>query len=132
MNIFENATRKNFQFASAVGNLNVIQLWDLPLTSTRSANLNDVAKAINTQLKAEEEESFVTVSRNTKKVELEAKLEIVKHIIAVKLQENASRVDAAEKAKRREQLLELIAKKKDQELESRSIEEIEAELKALG
>lgn len=132
MNIFENATRKNFQFASAVGNLNVIQLWDLPLTSTRSANLNDIAKGINTQLKAEEEESFVTVSRNTKKVELEAKLEIVKHIIAVKLQENASRVDAAEKAKRREQLLELIARKKDQELESRSIEEIEAELKALG
>jgi len=132
MNIFEQATRKNFKFQSSVGELNVINLWDLPLTSTRGANLNDVAKEINSQLKAEHEESFVIISKNAKKAELESKLEVVKYIISVKLKENADRVEAAEKAKRREQLIDLLAKKKDQELESKSIAEIEAELQALS
>lgn len=131
MNIFEKATRNNYKFASAVGELNVIQLWDLPLTSKRGANLNDVAKSINTELKAEQEESFVEVSTNTKKAELESKLETVKYIISVKMRENSERIERAEKSKRREQLTDLLARKRNQELESKTIEEIEAELNSL-
>lgn len=131
MNIFENATRKNYKFSSAVGELNVIDLWNLPLTSKRGPNLNDVAKGINSELKAEQEESFVEISTNARKADLEAKLEIVKHIIAVKMRENAERLESAEKAKRREQLIDLLARKRDQELENKTIEEIEAELNSL-
>jgi len=131
MNIFENATRKNYMFASKVGELNVIMLWELPLTSTRQACLNDVAKGINAQLKAEQEDSFVEVSTNAKKTELEAKLEVVKHVIAVKMQENTDRAEAADKRARKAQLTELLARKRDQVLESKTVEEIEAELAAM-
>lgn len=131
MNIFEKATRKKFKFPSAVGQLNVIDLWDLPLTSTNGANLNDVAKALNNALKSEQEESFVEVSSNSKKKELEEKLDLVKYIISVKMEERAARLEAADKAKRKAMLLELLEKKKEQSYEAKSIEELEAEINSL-
>jgi precorrin-2 methylase len=131
MNIFEQATRKNYTFTSAVGELNVINLWELPLTSVRGASLDAVAKSINTQLKAEQEESFVATSTNTRKVELENKLEIVKHIIAVKLQENAAHLEGVNNKKRKAHLVELLGRKQDQATEAKSIEQIQAEIAAL-
>ena len=132
MNIFENATRRKFGFTSVVGVLTVTELWDLPLTSARGANLNDVAKAINRDLKMQEEDTFVSTSVNTKRAVDEQKLELVKYIIAVKQQENAQRIESAEKAKRKEQLLTLLAKKKDEILENKTLEEIQAEFDALA
>jgi precorrin-2 methylase len=131
MNIFEQATRKNYTFTSAVGELNVINLWELPLTSVRGASLDAVAKSINTQLKAEQEESFVATSTNTRKVELENKLEIVKYIIAVKLQENADHFEDVTNKKRKAHLVELLGRKQDQATEAKSIEQIQAEIAAL-
>jgi precorrin-2 methylase len=132
MNIFEQATRKNYTFSSTVGELNVINLWELPLTSARSASLDSVAKGINTKLKAEQEDSFVALPTNSRKVELEAKLEIVKHIIAVKLDENANRLEASANKKRKEHLVELLGRKQDQVTEAKTIEEIQAEIATLG
>jgi excisionase family DNA binding protein len=59
--LFEKAARLKLRFASPQGNLSAEDLWDLPLTSVRlnAANLNNIAKAISRQLKAESEEDFV-------------------------------------------------------------------------
>jgi len=132
MNMFEIATRQKFQFTSAIGRLTVTELWDLPLTSLKGANLNDVAKAVSRDLKAQDEDNFVSTSVNTSKTKNEQKLELVKYIIAVKQQENAQRIESAEKAKRKEQLLTLLAKKKDEILENKTLEEIQAEFDALA
>lgn len=129
MNMFENATKNNFAFASAVGQLNVIDLWSLPLISTKGANLNDVAKAIAADIKSSGEESFVSLSTNTASVLQQDKMDVVKHIIASKIADNTARSEATARSKRKSQLTDILARKQDQEMESLSIEEIQEAIK---
>ena len=53
MNLFEVATRANYQFPFR-GMINVIDLWDLSLT-----NLDSVFKTLNAEVKKFEEESLL-------------------------------------------------------------------------
>lgn len=131
MNIFEKATRNAIRFETTRGNITVEDLWNLPLTSRGSnPSLDDIAKAINRQIKAEEEESFV-VKASPKNSELSLKLDIVKHIISVKLEEAEKAKSASEIKAKREKLLELLEKKQDESLSSLSIEEIRSQLESL-
>ena len=129
--LFEKATRKAFRFPSIKGELNVEQVWQLPLTSRTGFDLDSVARTINAELKSLAEESFVNKGSNPKRAELQDKLDIVVHIIGVKQSES----EAAEKRVARQQevskLEELLARKNDQALESLSAEEIQAKLAAL-
>lgn len=129
--LFEVSTRKKLRFDSSKGLLSVEGLWDLPLTSKSGASLDQVAIAINRQVKEYQEESFVT-KPNAGVSELTVKLDIVKHIISVKMEENEKRLQAVEVKAKKEQLMGLIETKKAQELVSKPIEELEAKLKALG
>lgn len=124
--MFEKASRLKLRFTSPQGGLTVEDLWDLPLTSTRQnvANLNNIAKAISRQLKADEEEDFVN-PRTPVNEGLQLALEIVKHVIQVKQADaEAQRIMAARKEKK-EKLLELIARKQDQQLEGESLEKLQ-------
>lgn len=132
MNLFEIATRKKYRFASLKGELSTEQLWDLPLTSKSGFDLDSIAKSINKELKAQAEESFVETSTNPRRGELEAKLEILKHIIGVKQAEIAAANKRAANAQERQKLESLLARKNDQELEGLSKEEIEKKLAALN
>lgn len=125
MNIFELASREAYRFDSVKGALTVEDLWLLPLTTTRNnaASLDNIAKEINKQLKSSEEESFVT-QRTSKDVTLASKLELVKHIIAVKMQEAEAVRSQAAKADEKVKLLAILAKKQEQSLENLTEEEI--------
>lgn len=125
MNNFEKATRLRLRFETSRGNLNVEDLWRLPL-----AELDKLAIALNKQLKESSEESFIKAKSKDNKL-LELRFDIVKHIIETLLSEDEEKKKAADKRVKREQLLELIAKKKNQELEGKSLEELEAELTKL-
>ena len=125
MNNFEKATRLRLRFETSRGNLNVEDLWRLPL-----AELDKLAIALNKQLKESSEESFIKAKSKDHKL-LELRFDIVKHIIETLLSEDEEKKKAADKRAKREQLLELIAKKKNQELEGKSLEELEAELTKL-
>ena len=125
MNNFEKATRLRLRFETSRGNLNVEDLWRLPLTE-----LDKLAIALNKQLKESSEESFIKAKSKDNKL-LELRFDIVKHIIETLLSEDEEKKKAADKRAKREQLLELIAKKKNQELEGKSLEELEAELTKL-
>lgn len=125
MNNFEKATRLRLRFETSRGNLNVEDLWRLPL-----AELDKLAIALNKQLKESSEESFIKAKSKDNKL-LELCFDIVKHIIETLLSEDEEKKKAADKRAKREQLLELIAKKKNQELEGKSLEELEAELTKL-
>jgi len=131
MNLFEIATRQAFRFPSTKGPLTTEQLWDLPLQSRTSFDLDSVAKAVNAQLKAVTEESFVATTEKPGKALAERQLEIVKHIIAVKIEENERAKTIAERKAKREKLLGLLEKKQDATLEGMSVEQIKAELAAL-
>lgn len=134
--IFETASRKKFRFASAKGDLTAEQLWDLPLIITSptrdvKADLNSVAQTIATELKAAGEGSFVAVSPNPKVGELETKLELVKHVIAVKQAEIAAAAKRSEKAEERRKLVEALASKENEEINKLSKDDILKRLEAI-
>lgn len=130
-NLFLQATREKFRFESNKGDLSVEQLWDLPLTSRTGFDLDTVAKTVNADLKASNEESFVNVNNNPAVSRLQAKLEVVKAIIEVKLAQAEATKKRAEKAAERQRLMEVLHSKKDQELQGLSVEEIERRLSLL-
>lgn len=132
MNIFEQATRRAIRFESAKGDLSVEQLWDLPLQSRNQFDLDTVAKTVNRQLNAVTEESFVSVRENPAKETLSLKLELVKHIISVKLQEAEEARNRANKASEKEKLLRLLDEKQNEALRALTPEEIQERLKALA
>ncbi|HNB53118.1 MAG TPA: hypothetical protein PK530_14305 [Anaerolineales bacterium] len=124
--MFEQALRLKLRFPSPQGNLTVEDLWDLPLTSTRpnTANLNNIAKAVSRLLKAESEEDFVNPRSGVNET-LQLSLDIVKHIIAVRQAENEATRLRAERTEKKAKLLELIARKQDQALEGKPLEELQ-------
>ena len=132
MNIFEQATRRAIRFESVKGDLSVEQLWDLPLQSRNQFDLDTIAKTVNRQLNAVTEESFVSVRENPAKETLSLKLEIVKHIISVKLQEAEEARNRANKASEKEKLLRLLDEKQNEALRALTPEEIQERLKALA
>jgi hypothetical protein len=124
--MFEQAARLKLRFGSPQGNLSAEDLWDLPLTSTRAnqANLNNVAKGISRQLKAESEEDFVN-PRSGADEALQLALDIVKHVIQVRQAENETARALADRKEKKAKLLELIARKQDQALEGKPLEELQ-------
>jgi hypothetical protein len=129
--LFLRAAREKFRFTSKVGALTVEDLWDLPLSKTNGLDLDSVAKAVNAELKAAAEESFVTPPNNAKRGPLEAKLEIVKTIIAVKQDEAKAAQDRAHKAQQKKMIADAIAAAQARDLSNASMEDLVAKLKAL-
>ena len=132
MNYFREAILNKYRFPSSKGELTAEQLCDLPLQSKSGMDLDSVAKAVAAELSAATQGSFVTNAvQSPLKAALEAKLELVKEIIAIRQSENSAKLVALQRAQERDKLQGLLAKKQDQALESLSAEEIAARLKAL-
>ena len=126
-NIFEIAVRQKLRFVtSRFSGVSVEDLFDLSLRE-----LDDVAKGINRQINAEKEESFLSENKNAVRVDLELKLEIVKHIIGVKETEKAERVATQTKAAERQKLIDALAEAEQREQQAKTPEQLRAELAAL-
>lgn len=123
--LFINATRNNYQFPFR-GMINVIDLWDLSLT-----NLDSVFKTLNAEAKKSEEESLLN-TKSKEDEEISNKIEIVKYIVSVKLDEKKKREDAKKNAEMRQRLLEIKAKRQDAALENMSDEELDKALAELS
>lgn len=134
MNIFETASRKKFRYSTDRGEITTEQLWDLPLTSGRNGylDLDTVAKAVNDQLKSVTTESFVAPIKSPGKEDLEVKLEVVKHVIAVKIEALETAKSTATKTAKRTKLLDALASKEAEELSGASKEELLKQLEELS
>lgn len=123
--IFERASKQKLRFTTKKGSLATEDLWELSLTS-----LDEVAKNIHAQLKTSEEVSFIkeTTKADT---ELNLKMDILKHIIKVKLDAKEKAAVRAENQAKLEELQELYKDKSREELKSLSKEEIQARIDAL-
>lgn len=134
IDIFEYAARNKLRFPSPVGQLTAEQLWDLPLTTTKDGrgSLDGTARAISAELRSITEDSFVEVRPNPNKAPLETALEVVKHVIATKQAEAKAEQDKKDRAQKREKLLEALADRENEEIKSKSKEELLAELQALS
>lgn len=122
--LFISATRNNYQFPFR-GMINVIDLWDLSLT-----NLDFVFKTLNAEVKKSEEESLLN-TKSKEDEEISNKIEIVKYIVGVKLDEKKKREDAKKNAEMRQRLLEIKAKRQDAALENMSDEDLDKALAEL-
>jgi hypothetical protein len=129
--IFEKATREKFRYPSTKGLLTTEQLWELPLTAKSGFSLDDVAKAVNAELKAIATESFVATETNPAKATLETKLEVVKHVIAIRLAEDQAAKAAAAKKLEKEKLLAVLGRKQDAVLENLTEAELLARINNL-
>lgn len=123
--LFIDATRNNYQFPFR-GMINVIDLWDLSLT-----NLDSVFKTLNAEVKRSEEESLLN-TKSREDEEISNKIEIVKYIVSVKLDEKKKREDAKKNAEMRQRLLEIKAKRQDAALENMSDEDLDKALAELS
>lgn len=130
MSIFEQASRQKLRFPSLKGELTVEQLWDLPLQSKSGFDLDTIAKSVSRDLKAVTEESFV-IETSPANTTLVLKLDLMKHIIAVRLAENAAAVNRAARAAERQKLLGVLADKQDESLKALTPAEIQQRLAEL-
>ena len=123
-NIFEKASRKKLRFNTNAGLLSVEDLWDLPLTEGK-VNLNDLAKSVNKLIK-DDDEDFVKVRKRATKEESDNKLrlEILKRVIEVRVEEKERREKALERKREKELIANIIAEKQNEELKNKSIEEL--------
>lgn len=129
--IFEIASRAKIRFTSMRGALTVEQLWDLPLLSQDGFNLDAVAREANKNLKSLTEESFVATERTPAHDKAEVTLAVVKHIIAVKIAEEAANKKRAENRVKKARLLEILAEKEDGKMSELSVKELQKQIAAL-
>lgn len=124
-NVFEVAVRSKFRFPFR-GSISTEDLWDLTVE-----DLDSVFKSLNSQLKQATEESLLD-TRTEQDKEILAKVEIVKYVVSVKLEEKANRLKAKEKREQRQKIMEIMSAKQDTELQGKSLEELSKMLDELG
>ena len=131
MSIFEQASRAKLRFPSIKGELTTEQLWDIPLQSKTGFDLDNIAKAVNREVKAVTEESFVT-EVNPANTRLTLAFDVVRHVIAVKIKEASIAAERHNKIAERDKLLDILADKQDAALKQLSPEEIQKRLRELS
>ena len=124
--LFINATRDKVRFNTLHGQLMVEDLWDLSLI-----HLDQLAVSLDTAIQNAGRKTFIDV-RPKGAEDLQAKFDIVKHVIDTKLAEKAAAKVAADRAGQMAFLKGLQEKKQIQALENMSEEEISAKLAELG
>jgi hypothetical protein len=117
--MFELASRSKLRF-SYRGLISTEDLWDLKLEA-----LDEIYRLTNAELKEMSEDSLLE-KKQTRAEALELQVMIVKHIFEVKAAEAEARKDARERRAKKERILEIIAKKQDEDLEGKTLDELKA------
>lgn len=124
MTLFEIATRKKYRFPFR-GSISTEDLWDLNVE-----DLNSIYKTLTKAAKADDGEESL-LSEKKPDVDLTNKIEIVKQVFTVKREEAEAAKAASDKAKQKERLLEILAKKQDDSLTNLSEEELRQKIEEL-
>ena len=121
--LFESATRNKIRFGYR-GIISTEDLWDLDVEE-----LDGIYKNLMAEKKDSETESLLS-EKKTNSI-LETKIEIVKYIFGVKVDEAKAAELKAENAAKKQKILAILARKQDAELENKSAEELEELIKDL-
>jgi hypothetical protein len=129
--LFEQATKSRIRFTTSIGALTTEDLWELPLTARKKGCcLDEVAKSIHRELKDSEEESFVVKATKPNEV-LQLKMDVVKHVIKVRLAEREEAMLAAARKEKKQQIMAIIADKEVESLKTASLDELRALLDSM-
>lgn len=130
-NVMFQAILQKLRFSTNRGLLSAENLFDMPLQSKDGFDLDTAAKAISRQLKEAAEESFVETSVNPAKAKLELQLEVIKAVIAYKVEQQKACEAAAARKAERAKLVNLLGEKQDEALKTLTPEEIQKRLAEL-
>ena len=101
------------------GSISVEELWDLDVEQ-----LDIIFKNLNSKLKSSNEESLLEIKTKENK-ELDIKIEIVKYIVKTKLDEKQKAINLQSQKEHKQKILAILERKQDQDLENKSVEELE-------
>lgn len=101
------------------GMVSTEDLFDLQPT-----DLDKIFKTLNAQIKTASEESLLTTKTKEDEI-LRVKIEIVKYIVAVKLEEANARLLAKERREKKQKIMEIMSAKQDADLAGKSIDELQ-------
>ena len=131
VNIFEQASRAKLRFATVHGSATVEDLWELPLTSPRGANLNDIAIALHRKVKEEGEVlSFVDPAQKRDDT-AQLAFDVVKHIIDIRVAERDAAAAASTRAEHKQRLLALLQSKELEEMSKLSMDDLRKQIQEL-
>lgn len=123
--MFENATRTKMRFPFK-GMISVEDLWDLSVK-----DLDTIFKTLNAQVKKSQEESLLVTKTEEDEV-LSTQIEIVKHIVSVKLAEAEKAKQSKAVKEQKQKIMEILSAKEDEDLHNKSVDELKAMLDSLG
>ena len=123
MDNFKQASKQGLRIVTTRGALSVEQLWSLTLSE-----LDTLAVLLESAYKDSKGKSFLE-KRTTKDLGIKLQFDIVLEVLQTKVEEEAALTQAREDKEHNQKIIELIAKKKDGELEGKSIKELEAMLR---
>jgi len=118
--MYKEAAKQKLRIATSRGSLSVEQLWDLPL-----AELDTLAVSLEEAHKNSKGKSFLE-KRTTKDKGLKLQFDIVLDVLQSKVEDADALREARDAKEFNQKIDELIAKKKDGELEGKSIKELES------
>lgn len=124
-NIFEIAVREKYTY-NFRGLIKTEDLYDLKLT-----DLDAIYKGLKSDLAQLGEDSLIDSVDTEAKETINNKIEIVKAVVLYKSEVKKNLEEAKAKAETKRRLKDLIAQKKNEELEGKSLDELEAMLASL-
>lgn len=124
-NIFEIAVREKYTY-NFRGLIKTEDLYDLKLT-----DLDAIYKGLKSDLAQLGEDSLIDSVDTEAKETINNKIEIVKAVVDYKREVKKNLEEAKSKAETKRRLKDLIAQKKNEELEGKSLDELEAMLATL-
>ena len=117
MSIFEKAVRIKLRVESKRGLLTVEDLWDL-----KAEELDGLYRKFKKEARDAEEESLINPVKVDEKLNL--KIDVLKHIVTVKLSEREAASKRAETNRKKAELLELIKSKENSAMAEKSLDEL--------
>lgn len=119
MSYYKQGTREKLRFSTKKGELSIENLWDLGLET-----LNDIAVDLYNQYESSGKKSFL-VNRSEKDKIIKLKLDVILDILNTKKEEAEQRRTEKERKEHNQKIDELIERKKQGELEGKTVEELE-------
>lgn len=121
--MYKEALQKKLRFKTNKGIITIEDLFDLSLQ-----NLNTLAIMLDEKVNEAPKKSFIE-ELPAEENDDELRFNIVKDVINIKLKARKDNIDKAQKDAQKKRIAKLIAKKQDEALEGKSIEELQAMLK---
>lgn len=131
MDIFKKAAKRKLKFNTEIGAITTEDLFDIPLSLSAirhpATSLDIIARGLSKSIKDQSDESFVGESKVD--ADLQLRFDIVKSVIESKISDQKKAEKSLATKERNQKILEIMSRKKDAELEGKSLEDLQELLK---